>query len=129
MKLPWVSRAEYDLVMAQRDSEHEAAREARVEYEYALNNERKWEKRFADLLARYHQLKLQGFTAPPAEPTATAPSPIDPIVMALNEASKGNPHLRAAGMRQAAFDKAAGLSVEEIISRIQRGNRPAEEVA
>lgn len=86
------------------------------------------EQLYDDLLARYHALKLQGATTP--EPERTIPAkPIDPVLSAINDASAGkDAKVRVGMIRQAAVDKEAGLKPEDIILRIQRGNRPAEEV-
>lgn len=86
-------------------------------------------KRYDDLLARYHMLKLQGFAEPAPQPVPFPRQAIDPITAAVNTASAGkDPEIRAAMMMQVGRDRNAGLKDDEIIRRIQRGNRPAEEV-
>lgn len=133
MKLPFVSRALYDVVVFQRDTARldEKMRESiatmrQMEWTDALHHER---AQYAALLARYHALKLQGAATP--EPERVIPAkPIDLVLSAINDASAGkDAKVRVGMIRQAAVDKEAGLKETDIILRIQRGNRPAEEVS
>lgn len=113
MKSPWVSRELYELLERHCASEHENAQMLRREN--------------ADLLGKYHQLKLQGFASPgPVQPID--PPAVDPVMQAVNSATAGrDAKVRAMALRQVATDRQAELSDEEIIMRIQRGNRVEEE--
>lgn len=115
---PWVSRAEHNEVT-------DAYRHI-LEQSHAVR--RDLETRYADLLGKYHELKLAG--AKPKEPEPVIErTPIDPVTEAVNAASAGmDGKVRVAMLRQVAVDRNAGLSTMDIIARIQRGNRPAEEV-
>lgn len=132
MNWPFVSRTLHDAALATITRIEHENQIGRIEssrwfnhYEDLLERER---AERADLLARYHALKLNGASTP--EPTPAIPvKPVDPVLSAINDASAGKDAKVRVGMtRQAAVDKEAGLKPEDIILRIQRGNRPAEEV-
>lgn len=83
--------------------------------------------RYAELLTKYHQLKLQGFTPEPVASKPEKPSR-DPVMEAVSRACAGKGELvLQSALRQVKIDREAKLSDEEIILRIQRGNRPADE--
>ncbi len=86
------------------------------------------ESRYADLMVSYRMLRLQGFTPPPAEPVASPAEKPDPVLAAVNAAAK-DAKTRTLMLRQVEIDRNADLTDVEIIQRIQRGNRPAEEIA
>lgn len=118
MKLPWVSRSEYDLAIVQLN----AARTAGEQYAA-------WwagvAARYDDLLAKYHMLKLQGATAPEPQ-RAVESAPRDPVMEAVNVACAGkDAKVRAAMLTQVKRDRTAKMPDAEIILRIQRGSRPA----
>lgn len=104
----------------------DTARLAQMNAEEAAKHEERAEKRYADLLAKYQQLRLQGavehvpITPPPrAEP--------DACVRAINEKCRGLPPAVRTGMlAQLAADRAAQMSEVEILSRITNGV-PADE--
>lgn len=85
------------------------------------------ETRYADLMVSYRMLRLQGFTPAPAEPVAREVEKPDPVLAAINAVARDS-KTRAAAIRQVEIDRAAKLTDVEIIQRIQRGNRPAEEI-
>lgn len=123
MKLPIISRA-----VAQEQYEQLERNTVRA-LDFASARAERAEKQYDDLMARFTMLKLQGFAEP--TPTVTMPTAaIDPVFHAINVASAGkDARVRRGMIAQAAADKAASVPQEEIIARIQRGNRPAEEVA
>jgi hypothetical protein len=75
----------------------------------------------ADLLAKYHMLRLQGYT--PTEPAAVAVARAepDPILQAIHAKAGSNRVLRDQMRAQADADKDAGLNEAEIEQRILRG--------
>lgn len=128
MKWPWVSRAQADRLTA------EANALARYSDGQILDLQERiigWQKRYDDLLARYHMLKLQGFGAEsiPANPTQNR-IPIDPVMLAVNEACAGKDvKVRKAMLAQVKRDReATKLTDEQIIARIHRGSRPADDL-
>lgn len=101
MKFPFVSRLAFDVL-----ADANAALRAQ----------------HADLLARYHMLRLQGHVAP--EPPSPAPPPAperDPVQTAILEAAGGDARKYTLMLRQAARDRDAGLDDEEIIQAIHHG--------
>jgi hypothetical protein len=117
VKLPFVSRAAFDAMHARA-----AAAELRAA----------WAARYDELLTKYHQLKLQGYTAPEPRSAVPLPPAIDmrsDISRAIDEipASRDSRN-RKAMLDQVDADRAAGVSDAEIVLRIRRGNRPAEEL-
>ncbi len=115
MKLPWVSRALYEQVVADYALAERwflGEREANEKWQTAAV------KHYDDLLARYHMLKLQGFAEPTPQPTITRI--IATFALRI---------IRGAMLNQVALFRVAKLSDDEIIARIQRGNRPADEIA
>lgn len=125
MKLPWISRHDYDLVTTQLT----ASRDASIRYIDALVAElRRADDRFNTLFASYHSLKLQGFSEATPQIVPPPPTP-DPVMDAINAVSAGkDAKVRAGMIRQAARDKKAGLDPEEIVARIYRGHRPGDEM-
>lgn len=122
---PWVSRTHHAAALRDHVALNDLFREAKV---IAQHSEREAWRRYDDLFARYHMLKLQGATIPEPARTAQAPK-VDPVLVAINAACARHPELRPAMLRQVAIDRAADLTDERIILRIQRGNRPADECA
>lgn len=122
MSFPWVSRAQHNTTLAAADAD------TNTTIALLLGQLSTANKRYDDLLARYHMLKLQGFAEPAPERVIARPT-IDPIMQAINAASAGKDHrVRAAMLAQVETDRADKMSDEAIIARIQRGNRPMEEV-
>ncbi len=118
------AKAEAELAMWRGRAESSAA-QVLVHQEHASATG----KRYDDLLARYHMLKLQGFAEPTPQPTITTPT-VDPVTQAVNAACAGkDSKVRGAMLNQVALFRVAKLSDDEIIARIQRGNRPADEIA
>lgn len=146
MKLPWVSRAAYDAMhvraeraelvsgAANRDAllAAERAREAFGRAQGAEAHAMAQATLLDSVLTKYHQLKLQGFTLPvePRAPQSTVSALIDKVNRAIDSApASRDPKNRAAMWAQVESDRANGVSEEEIVMRIRRGNRPAEESA
>lgn len=138
MNWPFVSRDFLASAEARCKAEHEnamAVRHALIREEARADNERAErlvdrdlsEKRYQELLIRYHALKLQG-AVEPVPPPPVKIATIDPILRAVNERAPDQ-KTRDAMMAQVRIDTAAGLKVDEIVRRIYRGNRPAEETA
>jgi hypothetical protein len=155
MKSPWVSRDHHtDLlaqlaaareliarmgenhraVMIRLGDDHRRAMEAmeghvvRILENHEIEVDRA-ERRYADLMASYRLMKLQGAVEAPAPPRVE-PKPIDAVEAAIREECAGKDAAVAAAMRkQVAVDRAMGMKEEEIIRLIRRGERPAEESA
>ena len=115
MKLPWVSRVLFEEACARADAEHENAQLLRRDL---VAREAKAEAKYADLLARYHMLRLQG--AVDVVPVAPAPR-VDPVTAAIARAAGGDPELRAMMEAQAVADRQRGKSDGDIISAIYLG--------
>lgn len=163
MRLPFVSRAAFDLALTRADSEHENAQglrrtvadlgasldraeqrsvsiteaaerhvstldlilktaEARHEREMIAS-----EARYSELMASYRMLRLQGAQVQQAEPSMTIEAP-DPVLAAVN-AKAPDIRTRASMLAQVAIDRSNGVPDPEIILRITRGSRPAEDLA
>lgn len=132
MKLPWVSRDQHD---AWRKAAENAMRhcdlldavcqrlEARADRDLVAS-----EARYAELMVAYKQLRLQGFAQPTVE-TPREAQRFDPVMQAVNQACQGKDvRVRAAMIAQVALDRKAEMPELEIIQRIERGARPAEEM-
>lgn len=115
MKFPWVSRAAHDeaMLFIREETSRTIARLERAN---------------AEIFAAYKELRHSGANPKEAERVIEA-KPIDPIVQAINLASRGDGALRSAMWRQVEIDRKAGLSNQDIATRIMAGFRPAEEVA
>lgn len=86
------------------------------------------EARYAELLTRYHQLRLQGHV-PVEIPEAAPAKPVDPVIAAVNRACRGkDAAVRTAMLRQVQADRGADVPDEEIIRRINTGHRPMDEM-
>lgn len=132
MKLPWVWRSEHD---AWRKAAENAVRhcdlldavcrrlEQRAERETVAS-----EARYSELMVAYKQLKLQGFTQPTPELVREVPK-ADPVMQAVNQACRGDARVRSAMLQQVMRDREEDVPEIEIIERIHRGSRPAEEVS
>lgn len=83
------------------------------------------DRRYQDLLDKYHALKLQG-AAEPVAPIAPAPRPIDPIMQEIAAQCGGNTAKRGLMLRQVARDRKAGLDDEVILSRIRQGSQESD---
>ena len=77
-------------------------------------------QRYDDLLTKYHQLRVQGNSAPGPMPVIP-PRVVDEVAQAINAIAGTDRQLRANMWRRANEEKAAGLSDPEIIVRIVRG--------
>lgn len=87
------------------------------------------EKRYADLMASYRMLKLQGAveSAPTPKPDI---KPVDPVEQAIRTATAGmDAEVNAAVRAKVAEARKTEMSDDEIIANIKRGSRPAEEMA
>lgn len=113
-------------VTAANDRLYEAGAASRAESDRHERDMVRSEARYAELMASYRMLKLQGAHEPVAIPTLPEPK-VDPVMAAVN-AKAPDAKTRASMLRQVERDRKAELSDEEIIMRINRGNRPAEEV-
>lgn len=122
---PWVSRVAHELEL----------RGVRATAQAMCDDYRRSEQaaydRYGDLLTKYHELRQQGF-AVPAEMKALPPVVVTPELLigrAIDAIpASRDPKNRSLMWRQAKADQLAGVSPEEIIMRIQRGTRPAEEL-
>lgn len=130
---PWVSRGDMvaALVRQQLSSEARIAdlKSSHAHILDALDRQigRICEERDAMAL-RYHALKLQG-ASEPEPPRVVERTVVDPVIAAVNIACVGKEQARKGMLVQVARDREAELSDQDIILRIQRGNRPQEEVA
>ncbi len=115
MKLLLVSRELFDAACARADSEHENAQLLRREL---MHREEKAEAKYADLLARYHMMKLHGAVESP--PPAPAPT-VDRVSAAIARAAGGDPELRALMEAQAIADRQAGKTDADILAAIYLG--------
>lgn len=84
------------------------------------------EVRYAELMASFLSLRLQGATEPTPAPVVK-PVKVDPVLQAI-DAKAPDAKTRAQMLRQVAIDRKADLPEAEIVARIHRGNRPAEDV-
>ena len=101
MKFPFVSRLAFDVL-----ADANAALRAQ----------------HADLLARYHMLRLQGHAAPEPAPAPPPPAPErDPVQAAILEAAGSDARKYTLMWRQAARDRDANVPDEEIIRAIRNG--------
>lgn len=130
MRLPWVSRDAHERAVSnERNEVTSYIRDFTKSLAAAERAMVASEARYAELLTRYHALKLQGFAAPAPEPVPPPVTTPDPVLTAVNQASAGkDPRVRSAMLAQVAIDRKAELDDERIILRIQRGNRPGEEL-
>lgn len=95
--------------------------------ENARTNEERADRRYADLMASYRQLKLVG-AVEVVPPPKIEPPPVDKVDQAILRYARDASLIP--GMRQRAADeRAKGTSDEEIVNMIRRGSRPAEEMA
>ena len=156
MKLPFVSRAAYEReIVRHGEAMRECSRvaddmlekagkqidnlerrltdvgvQALAQLEHFTKESERAEARYADLMASYRLLKLQGFVEQPIpRGTSHGEGKIDPIQAAINRAARGDPALKRQMLAQLEIDRAAKLNDVEILQRIERGNRPAEEMA
>lgn len=127
MRLPFVSRARFEDALARIDAEREVCQFLRRDL---LSSAEQWaallnkaDAKHADLLARYHGLRLQGH-APVAQPVA--PKAPNPIASAIARKSGGDPDLRALMEEQAARDAVEGKSEADILMAIQLGQSPTD---
>lgn len=125
-RLPWVSRAFHDAVVGALQAETERRNHERLDaVARAIRAERigereAHEKRYSELLARYHTLKLQGFTeVQPVQPREALA--VDPIARAIRAKAGSDRKLREQMELQAARDKADGVAETDILLRIQMG--------
>lgn len=109
MKLPWVSREAYTAMETRAVRAEEAWKAA--------------DARFADILARFTMLRLQGATEPAPAPTV----PVQPVEkdlakMLINAKFTGNrAPLRAMALRTLASDRARGVDEGKILAAIEAG--------
>lgn len=118
MKWAWVPREHYDIV-------HRLLERQYTVQSALLEAER---ERYADLLARYHDLRLQGYNEPPAPVVVERQKP-DPLKQAIAAKCGNNRQLRENMERQAAYDRQAGMSDAEIVLKINAGVSPEETFA
>lgn len=134
MKWPLVSRAKHEQevnsLVAINTQVHRSMAHRDGEVTQLLAERVSTEARYAELLSKYHSLKLQGFTETPPPAAAPVTPPVDPVMQAVNAASAGkDAKVRRAMLRQVGIDRKADLPDEEIIRRIQLGNRVEQEFA
>jgi hypothetical protein len=133
MRWPWVSRALYEAELARIDDlarvSDRMLMEMGAKHEAEITRYKASDERYADLLSKYHQLKVQGFSAPAPQPVIPTRPPVDPVVSAVNAACAGkDAAVRQAALKQIAIDRMAALSDDVIIARIRRGNRPMDDM-
>lgn len=117
MRLPWVSRAMHEALMAAKQNELERAEGARIHAE-----------------SRYDALMMEhrAFVALVAERTAPAPKPVpvtqrsDPVAEAIAHKAAGNGALRAHLFRFAAEARSRGASESDIVRRVTDWSQPAD---
>lgn len=155
MKWPWVRRTDYE---RERDAAEFLRKQLQVNYQSGGDNllrakagedrakraeellvatearhEREQvraETRYADLMSSYRLLRLQGFSDPTATPKPFEAPKQDPVTMAINRASRGDPELRRVMMAKVAETRREKPDITdvEIVDQINRGHRPAEEM-
>lgn len=104
MRLPWVSRAAFDL------SQHNNAQLHLLVKEHA-------DARYDNLLSKYHALRLQGANVPEPKPAVIAKEP-SMLDMAITEKAGGNHRLRLHLTRWAAEQRQARVDDGEIMERV-----------
>lgn len=129
MKWPFVSREAYDAVCDARDVARDVSaflrRDLMNQAERFTDLLNKSDAKHEALLARYHMLRLQGCA--PVEPhPPSLPVSTDPVMAAIDRHAKDG-RTRGAMLKQAKLDELRGLTPDEIVARIERGNRPADE--
>lgn len=114
MRLPFVSRAHYELLVHNFGELRERAHNAEA-------REIAWRATVDSLLEKYHALKLQGAVA--SDPiTPIVKKDQDPIIQQINTLSAGRPGLRAQMMRQLNSDRTVELLDDAtIMRRIEAG--------
>lgn len=146
MKLPWVSRDTHAQAQTAASLWEQAARLNEANAKQALDQAQRWqalyeasqasresdmvraEARYADLMSSYRMLRMKGFEPPPPEQVVGPVAPVDIVLAAVN-AHAPDAKTRKMMLRQVEIDRGMQLTDVEIIQRIQRGNRPAEEIA
>lgn len=121
LRWPWVGLVHVE-AMERQYCQHISTLNACLDNErqLATDERQRADVRYADLLARFTMLRLQGATLP--EPVTTIERPTQDIVRAAITARAGtNRVLRQAMERQAAADKERGASAEAIVDAIERG--------
>ena len=119
MSWPFVSRVTHTLRVAELKADIAVA-DARLDH--ALTGWKQADEKYAELLALYHALKVQGATLPP--PPAVQRER-DPLVELIHAKSGDNLRLRAMMLRQLATDRKANVPEAEIRHAIENGT-PAE---
>lgn len=119
IRLPWVSREALDLATLRAIAEHENAQALRSDLLRA-------EARYADLLGRYHLLRLQGFTTPIEAPPVVRAA-VDPVLSAIARKAGRNTELRRTMEQQATVDRANKVPDVHILAQIERGRVPDDE--
>ena len=136
---PWVSRARLDAAEAyatacERNAQHLSESVTRADYN-AAQWERIWwdlkaihegaceraERRYADLMASYRMLKLQGASEPAPTPAPREKPQPDIVKAAISRKCGRNKELRRHMEAQVEADRAAGVSDPEIALRIEQG--------
>lgn len=111
MRLPFVSRSMHEetlaIALSARDSEKENARILRSS--------------LADITAKYHQLRQQGYEVPPPPAVAPERREIDPLEQMVNERARGDKVLRFQMMRQLRADRASQVPDDQIALAINGG--------
>lgn len=108
----WRTFMETQLAQSRASADHEVVRA---------------EARYADLMASYRMLRLQGY----ADPSAIVPMAaveVDQIEEAVTRASRGMPSAMRAGMLARARKEAETMPVEVVVARITQGHRPMDEL-
>jgi len=115
MRWPWISRR---LEMVR---ENEQLRAERDELRAQIDER----KHYADLLEKYHSLRLSGANAPEVHQPLPKKEH-DPVIAAINEKAGNDRKLRAIMGKEAMKARRLGLSDNEIIEQIERGHTDEE---
>lgn len=121
MRLPWVSRAHYELLEHNYGELREALHRTENGAQHWMNRGDAIEARFDSLLEKFCAMKLAGGVI------ADTPAPIerkeqDEVTRRINILSVGRPGLRAQMLRQVESDRTLhGLDDIAILQRIEAG--------
>lgn len=119
MRWPWMSRLLYDRLTADLDYERYRATMNFAHHETVQDQ-------YANLLEKYHTLKLAGASIPESVPILQRPE-FDPVQAAITAKAGPDKRLRAMMSREAMQSRTAGIPDIEIIQAIEHGVTVDEE--
>ena len=111
IRLPWVSRAEYDRLF-------DTHVERTAYFCGVIANDR---ARYDTLLEKFTALRLAGAAEPAPIIVPPAPRPVDALEVLIGQESGGDFRKRAFMIKQLRKDRASGMSDDEIARRIING--------